>query len=86
MRSRNNDNRNRGLVIINFIIQLLIFMSIFALIGITIQSTLVISLGFILSIIITLLISFFRIHAGIIYIISIPIMIILLIVMPKILS
>ncbi|WP_297437657.1 hypothetical protein [uncultured Clostridium sp.] len=69
----------------NFFVELVIFMSIFASIGIIIQSEGLIALGFIISVVLSLLVNYLKIKPIIVYLISVPVLIILLIFIPKIL-
>jgi hypothetical protein len=72
-------------LVINFAIELIILMIIFAFIGIIIQSQILISFGFLISIILTLILNFLKVKPIIIYIIAIPVLLILLFFVPKIL-
>lgn len=84
-RRNNNRKKSTGVIVANFFVQLVIFMCIFAVIGIVMQSTILISLGFITSVILAAIINFFKVSASVVYIVSIVILVILLIFVPKIL-
>ena len=73
-------------IVVNFAIEVIIFMIIFAFIGIIIQSKVLVSFGFIISIILALLLNFFKVKPMVVYIVSIPILIVLLFFVPKILN
>lgn len=86
MRKRNNTGKLGTLaLVINFFIEFLILMSVFVSVGILIQSTILISLGFIIAILLTLIINYFAVRPAIVYIVSLPVLVIILIFVPKIL-
>ncbi|MGL4761362.1 MAG: hypothetical protein ACRC6T_04965 [Sarcina sp.] len=85
---RNKGNGFLGTLglVVSFAIEVIIFMIIFAFIGIIIQSQILVSFGFIISIIIALILNFLKVRPMIVYIVSLPVLFILLFFVPKILS
>ncbi|MGL4740211.1 MAG: hypothetical protein ACRC41_05315 [Sarcina sp.] len=87
MRRRNHDRGFLGTagLFINFIVELILIMTVLISIGIIVQSEVLISFGFIIAVILTLILNFIKIKPIIIYGTTIPIIIILVFFIPKIL-
>ena len=85
-RKRENGVLDTIALIINFIIEIIIFMIIFSFIGIIIQSRIFTSFGFIMSAVLVMILNFLKIKPMAVYIVSLPLVLILLFFVPKILN